>query len=79
MVKVTKMITRCTPVKLKAKGVGIGMMPRAEVALVIAAISIRAGVVSPALFSMTVMVVLLTSLVTPPLVELAFKGVPEEK
>jgi len=54
--------------------VGIGMMPRAEVALIMAAIGSRANVVGPSLLSMTVMVVLLTSLVTPPLVKIAFKG-----
>ncbi len=53
--------------------VGVGMMPRAEVALVMAAIGVRANVVSPSLLSMTVMVVLLTSLITPPLVKFAFK------
>lgn len=54
--------------------VGVGMMPRAEVALVMAAIGIKAGVVGGALLSMTVMVVLVTSLVTPVMVKLAFKG-----
>jgi Kef-type K+ transport system membrane component KefB len=59
--------------------VGVGMMPRAEVALVMAAIGISAWKANPALlpempalFSMTVMVVLVTSLVTPPIVKLAF-------
>lgn len=59
--------------------VGVGMMPRAEVALVMATIGVRAGVVSDALVSMTVMVVLVTSLVTPPLMKIAFKGAPQEE
>ncbi len=59
--------------------VGIGMMPRAEVALIMAAIGVSSGVVGQSLLSMTVMVVLLTSLVTPPLVKIVFKGAEKEK
>ena len=54
--------------------VGVGMMPRAEVALVVAAIGIKANVVDSTLFSITVMIVLVTSLITPLLVKYAFKG-----
>jgi Kef-type K+ transport system membrane component KefB len=54
--------------------VGAGMMPRAEVALVVASIGIKAGIVTSELFSITVMIVLVTSLVTPLLVKLAFRG-----
>jgi Kef-type K+ transport system membrane component KefB len=54
--------------------VGIGMMPRAEVALIMASIGVKASVVGQSLLSMTVMVVLLTSVVTPPLVKIAFRG-----
>ena len=66
--------------------VGVGMMPRAEVALVMASIGITAWGKNPALFpnmhalfSMTVMVVLVTSLVTPVMVKLVFKGYNGEK
>ncbi len=59
--------------------VGIGMMPRAEVALIMAAIGVKASIVGQSLLSMTVMVVLLTSLVTPPLVKIVFKGAEKEK
>jgi Kef-type K+ transport system membrane component KefB len=58
--------------------VGVGMMPRAEVALVMAAVGVKAGVVGGVLLSMTVMVVLVTSLVTPLLVKIAFKGTSQE-
>jgi len=54
--------------------VGVGMMPRAEVALVVAAIGIKANIVDSTLFSITVMIVLVTSLITPLLVKYAFKG-----
>jgi len=59
--------------------VGVGMMPRAEVALVMAAIGVKSGVVGGVLLSMTVMVVLVTSLVTPLLVKIAFREAPQKK
>jgi Kef-type K+ transport system membrane component KefB len=59
--------------------IGVGMMPRAEVALVVAAIGIKAGIVTPALFSITIAVVLFTSLITPIMVKKAFKGAPQER
>ncbi|MGQ9788370.1 MAG: cation:proton antiporter [Candidatus Hadarchaeaceae archaeon] len=59
--------------------VGIGMMPRAEIALIMASLGVRAGVVGQSLLSMTVMVVLLTSLVTPLLVKFAFRGAERDK
>lgn len=58
--------------------VGIGMMPRAEIALVIAAIGIKAGIATADLLAMTVLIVLVTTLVTPTLVKQAFKGAPTE-
>ena len=59
--------------------IGVGMMPRAEVALIVAAIGIKAGIVTPALFSITVAIVLFTSLITPIMVKIAFKGAQEER
>ncbi|MCJ7719992.1 MAG: cation:proton antiporter [Candidatus Hadarchaeum sp.] len=59
--------------------IGVGMMPRAEVALVVAAIGIKAGIVTPTLFSITVAIVLFTSLITPIMVKIAFKGAQEER
>jgi Kef-type K+ transport system membrane component KefB len=53
--------------------IGIGMIPRAEVALVIAAIGIRSGIVGHALLSVTVLIVLVTSLVTPFLIRYSFR------
>ncbi|MEM2299671.1 MAG: cation:proton antiporter [Candidatus Hadarchaeales archaeon] len=45
--------------------IGIGMLPRAEVALIIASIGIKIGAVGPDLFSMTIVTILVTSLLTP--------------
>ncbi len=62
--------------------IGIGMIPRAEVALVIAAVGIKAGIltgpVGAQLFTITVAIVLVTSLITPIMIKRAFKG-PAQK
>jgi Kef-type K+ transport system membrane component KefB len=63
--------------------IGIGMIPRAEVALVIAAIGIKTGIltgpVGAQLFTITVAIVLVTSLITPIMIKRAFKGATEER
>ena len=53
--------------------IGAGMVPRAEVALVIAAMGARWGVVGHALLSVTVLIVLVTSLLTPFIVRRLFR------
>jgi Kef-type K+ transport system membrane component KefB len=52
--------------------IGIGMISRGEVALVIAGAGLTAGLLTPAIFSVLVVVTLVTTLVTPPLLRLAF-------
>ncbi len=49
--------------------VGIGMMPRGEVGLIFASIGRGLGVVSDAMFSAVVIMVLLTTLLAPPLLK----------
>ncbi|MFQ5936868.1 MAG: cation:proton antiporter [Acidiferrobacterales bacterium] len=50
--------------------IGIGMMPRGEVGLVFASIGKSLGVISDALFSAVVLMVIVTTLATPPLLKL---------
>jgi len=52
--------------------VGVGMIPRMEVALIVASIGVSSGAVGPQLLSMTVLVVVATSLLTPFLLKRAF-------
>ncbi|MEM2874565.1 MAG: cation:proton antiporter [Candidatus Hadarchaeales archaeon] len=59
--------------------VGVGMIPRAEVALVIAAIGVRSGVVAHGLLSMTVLIVLVTTLASPFLMVRAFRHASGEE
>ena len=49
--------------------IGIGMMPRGEVGLIFVAIGKSLGVVDDALFSAVVLMVILTSLLAPPLLK----------
>jgi Kef-type K+ transport system membrane component KefB len=53
--------------------VGVGMISRGEVALVVATLALSAGAISQAVFGATVIVVVATTLVTPPLLKLALR------
>jgi Kef-type K+ transport system membrane component KefB len=46
--------------------IGVGMLPRGEVGLVFAAIGMSLGVISDALFSAIIMMVIVTTLIAPP-------------
>jgi Kef-type K+ transport system membrane component KefB len=52
--------------------VGIGMIPRGEVGLLFAGIGRSAGVLDPALFGAVVAVILVTTLLAPPLLKWSF-------
>ena len=56
--------------------IGAGMIPRGEVALIVAGIGLSAGIVSQSLFGIVIMMTLLTTLVAPPIlnVSLGIKG-----
>jgi Kef-type K+ transport system membrane component KefB len=49
--------------------VGIGMLPRVEVSLIAASVGKSLGVLSTALYSVIIIVVLLTVFMTPPLLK----------
>ena len=51
--------------------IGLGMMPRGEVGLIFAAIGKTLGVMSDALFSAVVLMVIVTTLFAPPLIKLS--------
>jgi len=56
--------------------VGVGMIPRGEVGLITAAIGLTAGIVTREVYTQAVILVLITTLITPPLLRFAF---PAEK
>ncbi|QDR79059.1 cation:proton antiporter [Sporomusa termitida] len=54
--------------------IGAGMISRGEVALIIAAIGLEANLLEAELFTAVIIVVILTTLVTPPLLKTLFAG-----
>lgn len=58
--------------------VGVGMIPRGEVGLITANIGWAAGIVSSEIYSLVIVLVLATTLVTPPLLSFCFGPKPEE-
>jgi len=53
--------------------VGIGMLPRGEVGLVFASIGRTLGVISDELFSAIILMVIVTTVMSPPLIKSRFK------
>jgi len=56
---------------LSRLAVGVGMMPRGEVALIFASVGKGLGVISEGIFSAVVIMVMVTTLLTPPLLRFA--------
>ncbi|HPO03419.1 MAG TPA: cation:proton antiporter [Treponemataceae bacterium] len=54
--------------------VGMGMIPRGEVALIIAGIGMTAGILNEELFGVVIMMTLLTTLVAPPMLNAVLKA-----
>lgn len=52
--------------------IGLGMLPRGEVGLIFATIGLQAGVLGDELYAALLLVVLVTTLITPPLLKLRF-------
>jgi len=59
--------------------VGIGMVPRMEVAMVIAIYGLEQGIIDEDIYSMAVFIGLATALVTPSLLRWALKGMTDDK
>ena len=60
----------------QALRVGVGMVSRGEVGLIVASVGVSQGLVDPALFSVVVVLVLLTTIVTPILLRQVFPRTP---
>lgn len=63
----------------KAIIVGVGMWPRAEVALISATMGMVHGVVDPPIYFATVMLIIVTSIIVPPAIKLLYKATESEK
>ena len=58
---------------------GIGMVSRGEVGLIVAAFALAQGALSGEAFSITVFMVIIATLVTPPMLRAAFRRQPREE
>jgi len=58
----------------EAVRVGVGMISRGEVGLIVAGVGLSAGLLEATGFAAMVLMVLVTTLITPPLLRLAFRG-----
>jgi len=57
--------------------VGVGMIPRAEVAIIVASLGVGLGVIGNEQLTAVVLMVLVTTIITPSLLKLAFREKPE--
>ncbi len=57
-----------------ASRVGLGMIPRGEVALIIAGIGLSSGILDQKIFGASIMMTLLTTLIAPPLLSRSFSN-----
>ena len=63
----------------EALQLGIGMMSRGEVGLIVASVGVTSGLINEDLFSAVVGVVIVTTLLTPPLLRLSFQTPAAQK
>jgi Kef-type K+ transport system membrane component KefB len=56
--------------------VGVGMIPRGEVAMVVAQLGLRIGAIAAGVYGVIVFISVGTAMIAPPLLKRAFRGVP---
>lgn len=54
--------------------VGLGMLPRGEVALIVAGIGLAAGIIDQGIFGVAIMMTVVTTMLAPPLLVKSFEG-----
>jgi hypothetical protein len=54
--------------------IGLGMLPRGEVALIVAGIGLAAGVIDQGIFGVSIMMTVITTMLAPPLLVKSFEG-----
>jgi Kef-type K+ transport system membrane component KefB len=59
--------------------VGVGMIPRAEVGLIVAALGLRTGLLSQSGYAIVVLMAMVTTLATPPLLKLPFRSLAQSR
>ncbi len=54
--------------------IGLGMLPRGEVALIVAGIGLAAGIIDQGIFGIAIMMTVITTILAPPLLVKSFEG-----
>ena len=54
--------------------IGIGMIPRGEIAILIASIGITQGLIDSQLYGAAIMITMITTLIAPPFLSLSFRN-----
>jgi Kef-type K+ transport system membrane component KefB len=54
--------------------IGLGMLPRGEVALIIAGIGLASGIIDQGIFGVSIMMTVITTMLAPPLLVKSFEG-----
>jgi hypothetical protein len=54
--------------------IGLGMLPRGEVALIVAGIGLAAGIIDQGIFGVAIMMTVVTTMLAPPLLVKSFEG-----
>ncbi|MEI6891026.1 MAG: cation:proton antiporter [Pontiella sp.] len=54
--------------------IGLGMLPRGEVALIVAGIGLASGIISQGIFGVSIMMTVITTMLAPPLLVKSFEG-----
>jgi Kef-type K+ transport system membrane component KefB len=62
--------------RTEAIRVGVGMIPRGEVGIVVAQLGLKLGVLAPSVYGSVVFMSVATTLIAPPLLKRAFRGLP---
>jgi Kef-type K+ transport system membrane component KefB len=60
--------------RLSALQVGVGMMPRGEVALIVALVGLRSQIVLPSTYAIVVFMTAVTTILAPPLLRYLYRG-----
>lgn len=58
--------------------VGVGMIPRGDIGIIVASLGQQAGVISDEVYTIIIAMVLLTSVIAPPILALLLKGEPRD-
>src|SRR5210317_816542 len=54
--------------------IGLGMLPRGEVALIVAGIGLASGIIDQGIFGVSIMMTVVTTMLAPPLLVKSFEG-----